>query len=187
MSGKTTISIKQPKVANPKGLFTDPRDLEEYKTVVINQKTWLAENLRYKMPQSECEASRKDQCAIYGQLYNYKDAVKACPNGWRLTKAEDWEEVVGLYEEIGVHAYEFESKVAYPHLRYGGDSGLDIISNTAYCNGGSFMDFVCCEGKKAEKAIYTYLNGAKSDTSAAAIHSSLQLVGGSYYCRCIKE
>ena len=69
--------------------LTDPRDGTTYKTVIIGDQTWMAENLAYE---TENSFSYNDSVANrekYGRLYTWEAALSACPSGWRLpTKYE---------------------------------------------------------------------------------------------------
>ena len=68
------------------------RDGVEYKTVVIKEKCFTKENLRY-VPQAGgntmCYENKDANCKTYGLLYDFEAASLACPTGWRLpTSAE---------------------------------------------------------------------------------------------------
>lgn len=72
------------------GSYTDPRDKKTYRTVVVGSKVWMAENLNYKVKNSECYDGDEANCAKYGRLYTYEAARKACPAGWHLPEDEEW-------------------------------------------------------------------------------------------------
>ena len=73
------------------GTLIDERDGEEYKTVVIGNIEWMAENLRYKVPGDtmfnggqNCYRKNPKYCKIGGYYYSYVDKPNACPEGWGL-------------------------------------------------------------------------------------------------------
>jgi len=98
-----------------------------YKTVIINNQEWMAENLRTAkyangdaityMPIQPIWATieegafcyynnRTDNNEVYGKIYNgyvVSDSRNVCPNGWRVPTDNDWitlEKYVGLSEEL---------------------------------------------------------------------------------------
>jgi uncharacterized protein (TIGR02145 family) len=79
----TGMSFGAPK----KGTMKDSRDGQTYKTVKIGNQVWMAENLNYKMSSGSYHAFDEE-------FYEWESALNACPSGWHLPSAEEFETLI---------------------------------------------------------------------------------------------
>jgi len=98
-----------------KGSFTDERDSKTYKTVKIDNQTWMAENLNYDAEGSQCYENDPANCTVYGKLYDWETAMKACPKGWHLPSKDEWLVLVNF---TGGYIKEYNTNVKYSLLAY---------------------------------------------------------------------
>jgi hypothetical protein len=61
--------------------FKDPRDSNEYELVQIGELNWFGENLKYQFNNGNDTLIRESNCGVF---YGVENALKACPQGWRL-------------------------------------------------------------------------------------------------------
>jgi uncharacterized protein (TIGR02145 family) len=90
------------------GVFTDPRDHNNYNWVRIGDQIWLAENMGYDTGY-DCWVYNNDEINVVtmGRLYTWASAQNACPAGWHLPSDIEWEELayyvsltMGPYEKV---------------------------------------------------------------------------------------
>lgn len=93
--------------------FLDERNNKSYKTVLINNKCWFAENLNigvlvtvtYQNPVDDniidkfCYGNIESGCDVYGGIYTWYEAMDykstsvaqgICPNGWHIPENSEW-------------------------------------------------------------------------------------------------
>ncbi|NLB64091.1 MAG: hypothetical protein GX801_08310 [Fibrobacter sp.] len=136
------------------GTITDPRDGQKYTWQLIGTQIWLSENLRYAPHLSATDQvaplstpayfvydqreSTFDTSSTYlrhGVLYNWNSAQAACPEGWHLPSAVEWEQLIS-------HAG--GSAVAARRLSATGDNPLKFSAYLSgyYQNNSSQIDFL---------------------------------------------
>ena len=61
----------------------DGRDGRSYDIIIVNNVSWMAENLRFTYEYN-------NQNTTYGVYYTWSGASKSCPPGWKLPDETDW-------------------------------------------------------------------------------------------------
>ena len=135
----------------------DLRDNQVYKTTTIGTQTWMAENLNYVTAKSYCYDYDTSNCAKYGRLYKWAEAMDSvgtwsmngkgcgytvtcsptypvrgiCPKGWHLPTKEEWETLFTAVGDSDVVAKELKSTSGWP----GNGNGLDTYGFSALPGG----------------------------------------------------
>jgi uncharacterized protein (TIGR02145 family) len=118
------------------GTFTDKRDGKTYKTVEIGGKTWMAQNLNYRVANSWCSENHNPYCIKYGRLYDWNAAKTACPSGWHLPSSAEWDALVNA---VGSPAgTKLKSKSSWSN--YGRDNSTDEYGFSALSGGTRYPD-----------------------------------------------
>ena len=128
-------------------VLVDTRDGRKYRTVVIGDQTWMAENLNYKIKDSYCFEDNEAICNKDGRHYEWNAAYQACPEGWKLPSKEDFETLIetiggkstagkklkskkGWQKGNGTNEYSFRAVPA--GMRYVGDYHYNYHGNEAF-------------------------------------------------------
>jgi uncharacterized protein (TIGR02145 family) len=127
--------------------WTDPRDEKVYRTVEIGGFTWLAENLKFKHPNSVSYHFNASYEKQFGRLYDWTSALESCPEGWRLPIEEDFRLLLCLTEERAsamidprwMSSSEFSSQVSSQEVNKLGFSAL--LGGAKLMAGFSNMNF----------------------------------------------
>lgn len=101
-------------------LIIDSRNGNAYKIVRIGRQTWMAENLNYATSSGSRLYYGDKSGDIYGRMYKWEAAMKACPSGWHLPNNEEW---------IILRSYFGGKKKAGTKLKEQGFWKLDITHN----------------------------------------------------------
>ena len=92
------------------GELLDKRDNQVYRTIVISNHVWTAQNMNYEIVSEEsdsetnwCYYNDPEFCQKFGRLYTWEAAQEVCPEGWHLPTNEEW------FELLGEHACDLET------------------------------------------------------------------------------
>lgn len=120
--------------------ISDSRDGQSIGVVEIGGTVWMSENLNFDAP-SGCWCYNNDpsNCEVYGKLYDWETAVKACPVGWHLPGES---EVLALMNKLGggdVAGGKMKEKgIAHwtrPNSKATNSSGFTALPAGSYLNG----------------------------------------------------
>jgi len=77
-------------IATNYGEIVDMRDRKAYQTIQINNRVWLAENMKFKTERSENFELSDVGMDIDGYYYPFEEINQVCPSGFRIPTSGDW-------------------------------------------------------------------------------------------------
>lgn len=90
--------------ADSTGVFIDPRDSQSYKTVLIGNRWWFAQNLNYYTKNSVVYGDDKIAPGQWGRFYHYNEMQFVCPKGWQIPNLDDWRTLKKIIDREKVYA-----------------------------------------------------------------------------------
>jgi uncharacterized protein (TIGR02145 family) len=116
VAGAALGGVLTARTARLPGTITDKRDGKTYRTVVIGDKRWMAENMNYKTTDTSwCYDHDTSNCRKYGRLYDYNTALTVCPDGYRLPFSKEWSE---LGSDVETDTYKKDGSIVYWYPKY---------------------------------------------------------------------
>lgn len=120
--------------------ISDGRDGQSIGVVEIGGTVWMSENLNFDAPSGcWCYSNDPSYCEVYGKLYDWETAMKACPDGWHLPVEA---EVLTLMNKLGggdVAGGKMKEKgIAHwtrPNSKATNSSGFTALPAGSYLNG----------------------------------------------------
>lgn len=166
-----------------------------YKTVKLNSKTWLQENLNYDIGVgSWCYDDKPENCQEYGRLYTWEAAKKACAalgDGWRLPTDEEWKALAkfsgGYYDfteegEVGDQNKGYETLTSKKATGFAALLGAVRSTDGEYGNLGRNGGYWSATERDADFAKFYWFNGDDRLLIRLADLKSYALS-----CRCIQN
>jgi len=181
-----SVAMSVGTAAAQKGTLTDSRDGKKYTTVKIGPQTWMAENLNYQMKSGFwCYNNDDSKCKQYGRLYDWATALKdACPSGWKLPEAEDW-------DTYALNTYALETHVLNGLKLWDQRGGARYENGTFSGEGGSAWDggslgywWTATTSESDSRSAYGWLYGVCCESSH---EYQYRRKGDAYSVRCVQK
>ncbi len=195
---------------------TDPRDGEEYPTVCIDGKVWMAANLRYNGGTNRCYQNAEENCETYGRYYKWETVMGGasastsspsgvqgiCPPGWHVPSKQEWRDMLLAVDPTRPIPL-FHDAIYSPELwaslpfEYSNSTGLSIIP-TGRCDfavSGGFSQFGSSasfwltdesEWEPLDFAQFVLFAPSPATSFFSGDANSSKLFGG-HSCRCVKD
>ena len=132
------------------GMVKDPRDGQAYKTIRLGNTVWMQENLNFAAD-SSIEFVGEIDFEKPGRFYTHSAALTACPAGWHLPSADDFNSLIKLIESHALIDY-LSLKSDYGWKEYDRQTSADDFEFTALPVGN-------CRYVYSKNAVSCHTNG----------------------------
>lgn len=176
--------------------FVDPRDNQTYPTIKIGDAVWFAKNLAYETDDSYGFGIDTINLGRFGRLYNWEDAFRACPDGWRLSTDSDWNILASFMNEKEYDGTWLKLGTALKISNYWGSQNIGA-TNTVGFNGvpaGLYTDDDGWDYQGTEANFWTSTDVNEEDAISRRFWDSTESLWRfnkkkSFYfsCRCVKN
>ena len=188
----------------------DLRDNQIYRTATIGTQTWMAENLNFETEKSFCYDDVSRNCAKYGRLYTWAEAMDSvgtwsmngkgcgytvmcsptypvrgvCPKGWHLPTKEEWDTLFTAVGGSDVVAKELKSTNGWS----GNGNGLDTYAFSALPGGYKVDDNSSLNYEDEGDYAYFWSSTEKAKNNYSAYYLYLRYnddayISSGYKCR----
>lgn len=141
------------------GYLTDGRNGQTYRTVTIGTRTWMAQNLNYKVDSSWWYDNSADNGAKYGRLYTWAAAMGlndscntkscasqvtaerrgVCPVGWHVPSDAEWNKLTDTTLAAATAGTKLKATIGWADNGNGTDDyGFSVLPAGERYNDGSF-------------------------------------------------
>jgi len=103
-------------------------------------KHWMTQNLNVNIAPSYCYEDADRNCRLYGRLYTWESARRACQtvgNGWRLATDDEWRQMAKRYGGVSQDSDD-KGQAAYTALLAGGSSGFNAVLGGGRAEDGQY-------------------------------------------------
>ena len=182
-SSSVTLDIVDP-ASVVKGTFSDSRDGQTYKTLIIGTQTWMGENLNFETADSYCHENKAENCDKYGRYYTWNAAMNACPDGWHLPTRDEFEILISAVGGAEIAGKILKSTEGWYNNGNGTDAyGYSILPTGVKGGGvGRQAHFWTSTEFTSTYASYVYLS---HDYNHVAVYDNSKEEGK--YIRCVKD
>ncbi len=156
------------------GSLTDTTDGGRYRTILVGDRTWMAENLRRPIAGSVPDPTGDGR---YGRYYSHQEALAACPEGWHLPTRNEWEvayaKAGGYGAGLGTEGDVLKSPWGWPTASAAGDDRLGF----RVLPGGSLLAGSSLPGSVGEAAMFW----ASDSNGSMASQTQMDSSGGHFF------